>query len=180
MTSKYKSVKLTEILQFLDGKEENNKPFLFVNPTGTLETFFTYKALLIDIFKMKMNLQLKPEKKPEIQNELQTAFEGGMKIGNWLVFNLGRDSTFDLVGFLKQFPFYDKDMFQPDKIKDKKYCLNHKILREENDVDVFGNKGFFEIKESFKFCFLCLIKENEIDDFFKTNSELNFDVIIAQ
>ena len=59
MTSKYKSVKLTEILQFLDGKEENNKPFLFVNLTGKLETFLTYKSLLIDIFKMKMNLQLK-------------------------------------------------------------------------------------------------------------------------
>ena len=103
-----------------------------------------------------------------------------MRIGNWLVFNLGRDSKFNLVDFLKQFSFYDKDMFQPDKIKDKKYCLNHKILREENDVDVFGNKGFFEINESFKFCFLALIKENEIDDFLKTNSELNFDVIIAQ
>ena len=59
MTSKDKSIKLTEILQFLDGKEENNKPFLFVNLTGKLETFFTYKSLLIDIFKMKMNLQLK-------------------------------------------------------------------------------------------------------------------------
>ena len=45
-------------------------------------------------------------------------------------------------------------MFQPDKIKDKKYCLNHKILREENDIDVFRNQGFFEIKESFKiYCF---------------------------
>ena len=43
-----------------------------------------------------------------------------MKIGNWLVFNLGRDCKFDLVNFIKQFPFYDKDMFQPDKIKDKK------------------------------------------------------------
>ena len=59
MTSKYKSVKLTEILQFLDGKEENNKPFLFVNPTWILETFFRYEVLLIDIFQMKINLQLK-------------------------------------------------------------------------------------------------------------------------
>ena len=42
-----------------------------------------------------------------------------MRIGNWLVFNLGRDSKFNLINFLKQFPFYDKDMLQLDKIKDK-------------------------------------------------------------
>ena len=59
-----------------------------------------------------------------------------------------------------------KICFNLIKLKIKNYCLNHKILREENDVDVFGNKGFFEIKESFKFCFFSLIKENEIDDFF--------------
>ena len=66
-----------------------------------------------------------------------------IKIGNWLVFNLGRDSKFNLINFLKQFSFYDKDMC--NKIKDKQYCLNH-ILREENDVNIFENKGFFEIK----------------------------------
>ena len=32
-----------------------------------------------------------------------------------------------------------------NKIKDKQYCLNH-ILREENDVNIFENKRFFEIK----------------------------------
>ena len=103
-----------------------------------------------------------------------------MIIGNWLVFNFGRDFKFDLVSFLKQFSFYDKDMYLPDKIKDKKYCLSHQILREENDVDIFGNKGFFEIKETFKFCFLSLCKENEIDDLLKINKDFNFDVIIAQ
>ena len=44
MSTKYKSIKLTEVLQILDGTEENNKPILFINPTSTLETFFTYKA----------------------------------------------------------------------------------------------------------------------------------------
>ena len=103
-----------------------------------------------------------------------------MIIGNWLVFNFGRDFKFDLVSFLKQFSFYDKDMFQSDKIKDKKYCLSNKLLREEIEVDIFGNKGFYEIKKTFQFCFLTLCKENEIADLLKTNSELNFEIIVAQ
>ena len=49
MNSKYKSVKLTEVLQFLDGKEENNKPFLFINPSRNLDTFFTYKGNMKEI-----------------------------------------------------------------------------------------------------------------------------------
>ena len=49
MNSKYKSVKLTEVLKFLDGKEENNKPFLFINPSGNLDTFFTYKGNMKEI-----------------------------------------------------------------------------------------------------------------------------------
>ena len=81
-----------------------------------------------------------------------------------VIFNLGRDSKFNLINFLEQFSFYDKDIFQCNKIKDKKYCFNYKILREENDVDIY--EIFFEIKESFKFCFECMIKEKEIDIFF--------------
>ena len=54
MNSKYKSVHLTEVLQFLEGKEENNKPFLFVNQSGNLETFFTYKGNMKDIYKMNL------------------------------------------------------------------------------------------------------------------------------
>ena len=50
-----------------------------------------------------------------------------MIIGNWLVFNFGRDFKFDLVSFLKQFSFYDKDMFQSDKIKLRNivYLINY-------------------------------------------------------
>ena len=180
MSTKYKSIKLTEVLQILDGTEENNKPILFINPTSTLETFFTYKANMSDIFKLKINLELHPEKKQDISNEIQNSLEAGMKAGYWVVFNLGKDPNFNLVEFLKNFNFYDKNMFKPNNIKDKKYCLEHKILREENDVDYFGNKGYFDIKNTFKFVFLSTCKENEIETLLKTNNEIEFDVVIAK
>ena len=180
MSTKYKSVQLTEVLQFLEGEENNTKPFLFVNPTTTLETFFTYKANMKELHKMKLLLEMHPGKKNEIESELRGCLESGMKIGSWVVFNLGSSPTFNLTSFLKQFPFYHKDMFQPVSIHNKDFCLQHNILREESNVDFYGNHGYFEIKETFKFCFLSTCKESEIDKLISSNPELEFDVIIAQ
>lgn len=179
MNSKYKSVHLTEVLQFLEGKEENNKPFLFVNQSGNLETFFTYKGNMKDIYKMKMMLDVHPEKKEEIEKEILACLGSGMKIGSWVVFNLGQNSKFDVVSFLKQFSFYDKDMFKPETIHDKDFCLSHNIIKKEDNVDVFGNHGYFLIQETFKFSFLSTCKPDEVDTLIKTNSELEFDVIIV-
>ena len=179
MNSKYKLVKLTEVLQFLDGKEENNKPFLFINPSGNLDTFFTYKGNMKEIYKMKMKMEVHPETKEEIGKELHGCLESGMKIGSWVVFHLGNEPKFDLVSFLKQFPFYHKDMFKPETIHDKDFCLSHNIIREENNVDFFGNHGFFTIVDTFKFCFLSTCKPEQVDELLKTNSELEFDVIIV-
>ena len=43
------------------------------------------------------------------------------------------------------------------------------MLRKENDVDFFGNKGYLVIKDKFKLCLLSAYKIEEIDAFFKTN-----------
>ena len=49
----------------------------------------------------------------------------------------------------------------------------------EDNVDVFGNHGYFLIQETFKFSFLSTCKPDEVDTLLKKNSELEFDVIIV-
>ena len=179
MDSKYKKIQLSEILNILNGKEEENKPYLFINPSSSLDTFFSIKARLIDIYKLKQKLDEKPDLKNEIQKEIQSSMAAGMRNGDWLVYHLGKDPKFDLVTFLKQFQFYDKDMSKPENIKKKDFVLDHKIVIKENLVDIFGNRGIFDVRETFKFCFMSACKINEIDQLLKVNNEFEFDVYIV-
>ncbi len=179
MDSKYKKIQLSEILNILNVKEEENKPYLFINPSSSLDTFFSIKARLIDIYKLKQKLDEKPDLKNEIQKEIQSSMAAGMRNGDWLVYHLGKDPKFDLVTFLKQFQFYDKDMSKPENIKKKDFVLDHKIVIKENLVDIFGNRGIFDVRETFKFCFMSTCKINEIDQLLKVNNEFEFDVSIV-
>ena len=86
----------------------------------------------------------------------------------------------DILEYLKRIDFSDKEMFKPSKIHDKKYCLSQGLLRKENDVDFFGNRGYFEIKDKFKLCFLSACKIEEIDSFIKSNKNIEFNVLIVE
>ena len=179
MDSKYKKIQLSEILNILNGKEEENKPYLFINPSSSLDTFFNIKARLIDIYKLKHKLDENPDLKNEIQKEIQSSMAAGMRNGDWLVYHLGKDPKFDLVSFLKQFQFYNKDMSKPENIKKKDFVLDNKIVIKENLVDIFGNRGIFDVRETFKFCFMSTCKVNEIEQLLKINNEFEFDVYIV-
>ena len=179
MNSKYKKISLSEILTILNGKEEENKPFLFINPSSTLDTFFSIKARLIDIYKLKKKLDEDATLKNEIQKEIQEQMASGMRNGDWLVYHLGKDPKFDLVTFLKQFQFYDKDISKPENIKKKDFVLGHKIVIKENLVDIFGNRGIFDVRETFKFCFMSTCNVNDIDCLLNVNKEFEFDVYIV-
>ena len=68
MDWKYKKIQLSEILNILNGKQEENKPYLFINPSSYIDTFFNIKARLIDIYKLKQKLDENPDLKNEKNN----------------------------------------------------------------------------------------------------------------
>ena len=65
------------------------------------------------------------------------------------------------------------------KILKKLFCFSHKIVIKENLVDIFGNRGIFDVRETFKFCFMSTCKVNEIEQLLKINNEFEFDVYIV-
>ena len=176
----FPKVKLTEVLQFLENPEPVDKPFLFFNPSEDLYTFFKYKGNKIDILKDRIKLDLNPEQKDQIIDHFLNNIEAAMALGGWAVLNTETSASFDVLEYLKRLNFCDKEMFKPSKIHDKKYCLSKGLLRKENDVDFFGNKGYFEIKDKFKLCFLSACKIEEIDAFLKINENIEFNVIIVE
>ena len=176
----FPTVRLTEVLQYLDNKEPVDKPFLFINTSEDLYTFFKYKGNKVDILKDKIKFDLYPEQKDKLKESLLNNLEAAMALGGWAVLNTETSASFDILDYLKQLDFCDKEMFKPSKIHDKKYCLSQGLLRKEHDVDFFGNKGYFEIKDKFKLCFLSACKIEEIDAFLKTNDKIEFNVIIVE
>lgn len=175
-----KTIALGDVLKILDQPETSDKTLFFVNPSETLNTFFTYKGDLLDIDKLKIELDLHPDHKDSIADKFLTMLENNMKREGWFVLNVGKGSTFPLVDFFKKFKFYDKDMLTPSKIHDKKYALQHGLIRPENDVDNFGNKGIMDIKKRFRLCVLGGFKAEELKNFLDTNKEFNFECYDAQ
>ena len=178
--SSFPTIKLTEVLQYLENPEPVDKPFLFVNPSEDLYTFFKYKGNKVDILKDKIKLDLYPEQKEKVIENFLNNLEAGMALGGWVVLNTETSASFDILDHIKNLNFDDKEMLKPSKIHDKKYCLSKGLLRKENDVDFFGNKGYFEIKDKFKLCFLSACKIEEVDAFLKTNENIEFNVIIVE
>ena len=174
------TIKLPDVLRHLKSQEPDDKPYLFINPPATLETFFTYKGTEIDIVKEKVRLTLHPEQLKDIEKKILDGVEAGMKLGGWVVFNIGTSANFKISEFFKNFKFFKDGMFKPSLVHDKKFCLNCGLLRKENDVDTFGNKGLFEIKEEFKICFLSLAKKEDANLVIKENNDMQFNSIIVE
>ena len=176
----YPKIKLTEVLKYLENPEPEDKPFLFVNPSEDLYTFFKYKGNKVDILKDRIKLDLYPEQKDKLKENFLNNLEAGMALGGWVVLNTETSASFEIFEHFKRMDFCDKEMFKPSKIHDKKYCLNQGLLRKENDVDFFGNRGYFEIKDKFKLCFLSACKIEDIEAFIKTNENIDFNIIIVE
>ncbi len=177
----FRRIQLTEVLKYLESEEEDQeKPYLFINPSQDLYTFFKYKGNKIDLVKDRIKLDLYPDEKDKIIDNFLNNLESAMALGGWAVLNAEGSASFDILEHFRKFNFCDKDMFKPSKIHDKKYVLSQGLLRKENDVDFFGNKGYFEIKDKFKLCFLSACKIEAIEAFLKINNDIEFNVIIVE
>ena len=101
MVSSYPTIKLTEVLQYLENPEPVDKPFLFVNPSEDLYTFFKYKGNKVDILKDKIKLDLYPEQKEKVIENFLNNLEAGMALGGWVVLNTETSASFDILDHIK-------------------------------------------------------------------------------
>ena len=177
----FPKIQLTEVLKYLEKEEdEEDKPYLFINPSQDLYTFFKYKGNKIDLVKDRIKLDLYPGEKDKILENFLNNLEAAMALGGWAVLNVEGSASFDILEHFQKFNFNNKDMFKPSKIHDKKFVLSQGLLRKENDVDFFGNRGYFEIKNKFKLCFLSHCNLDDINALINTNKDIEFNTIIVE
>ena len=177
----FPKIQLTDVLKYLENEEDDpEKPYFFINPSQDLYTFFKYKGNKIDLVKDRLKLDLYPEETEKLKENFLNNLEASMALGGWAVINTEGSASFDILEHFRKFGFNDKEMFKPCKLHDKKYVLSRGLLRKENDVDFFGNKGYFEIKDKFKLCFLSHCNIEDINALINCNKDIQFQIIIVE
>jgi len=172
-------IKLNDVLKFLEG-ERTDKPYLFVNPSGDLETFFTYKGTLVELQKMKLKQIMGKCVKEDDEESIRKTLYFGLGRGGWIVFNMGSGSDFKVNEFCGQFSFYNKTMFEQNRLFDKNYLISCNILKPEEDKDAFGNLGYWKVHDGARVFFLTTCPEEKLDDLLKTNEGLNFTIVVVK
>ena len=174
-----KRLSLIEVLSVLENNVINSKPTIFVTSDDKLETFFKYKGNLIDLFELKVNLAMQKLDQKEVENKITGSLVNGIQKGYWNVFHLGKNADLSVKNIFKQFSFYQDDFFYNDKILDKNFLKSSGILKDEEDVDFFGNKGYYTVHKDSKVIYLIEIGENTLEDFKKKNQDIKFEYVIV-
>ena len=126
--------------------EESLVPFFF-DETGNASVFFNYKGKVVECAKGAVQAAMDPDKVPDIVEGWRKLFVAAMKIGTTCVLNIDKTAPDFMTKFNgEMFPV--PKIFQKEEITKKEVYLT--MVKEEENVDTFGNKGWFEQKENFK------------------------------
>jgi len=74
------TIGLTQVLPYLNKQQESNIT-LFINNKGDLETFLNYKGHIIDIYKLKIKIDLGKNSVEEIGEEIRSQIIIGLHKG---------------------------------------------------------------------------------------------------
>ena len=158
-----KTIDLTATLKVLENFN-STKSLLFINPEGSLQTFFTYKGTLIEINKMNLKKSIGRATDKENEETIRANLWNGIQKGYWLVFDMDKNCELNLNKFFSAYSFYNKDtFFNHNNFQSKKFLLDSGILKTEEDKDFFGNDGMYRVHDTFKICYLCCCKQEEIE-----------------
>ena len=141
-----KTISLTELETATDSAWENNKVPFFFDTQGNASVFFKYKAQLLELHELQVAITAGERTLEDVKEKIRSSLMYAMKSGDTLVFFM--DKLMGKFGDYYDEKFLPKEIFNPSEIKNPD--IYKKILKEEEDVDAFGNKGGFEMRDTFK------------------------------
>ena len=141
-----KTIKLTELETATESAWADGKVPFFFDTQGSAEVFFRYKAIQVDLCRTQLALTLNQNTLENVKEDIRKKFISAMANGDTLVFFIDK-----LMGKFEDYydeTYLPREIFDPSKITDPD--IYKKVLREDEDKDVFGNKGYFTMKDGFK------------------------------
>ena len=172
------SISLTDCLSYFDKKPD--KPYFYVDTTGSLETFFTYKGTLLNLNNLHIRKTLKSISEDEYKEQIRLSIVKAAKYGEWLVFNLEKNTSFNLKEALKAANFDINELGDYSKSLTRDYYINNKYITKDEDKDNFGNAGFWGPNEKFRICCLVNCEEKEQSEVMKNNSSNDYSFLLVK
>ena len=134
-----KVIGLTDLEVAIDAAWSEHKVPFFFDTQGNAEIFFKYKAQLLELHRLQISLAAGEKTLDDVKEKIRSHLMYAMKSGNVLVIFIDK-----IMGKFEDYydeKFLPKEIFDPLEIV--KPEIYKKILKEEEDVDNFGNQGGF-------------------------------------
>lgn len=176
---KVTTITLTDALPFLN-KDQTDKLTLFINPSGQLETFFTYKGKLIELHKEKLKIELGKSTAEEVGEQLRSLLILSLHFGYIIVLHLGASENFSIDEFFSKFSWYKSDFFQNANFLNTAYLRKNNLIKDDEDVDFFGNKGGYQVKDTARIIVLTHTELTEVNTLLEKNKKLDFDCVYVK
>ena len=141
------TIALSKLLDTIDSICSNGKIPFFFDSTGNAETFLKYNSTIIEVAKLQIAIQLGSKTLEQVKEDMRVKFKNAMAAGWALVFYLDKVAGKFKTDYFDP-EYLPEEIFYPEKIKD--YDLYMKCVRDEENVDIFGTKGNFIMKDGFK------------------------------
>ena len=156
-SSKVQTIALTELKAKADLARSEGKYIIIFDTTGNAQVFFRYKAHMTEFAKKVIQVRMNACTVEDATEELRRHLVYSMKAGDLFVINSDKlEPDYDTEWNTSKFPSHK--VFDFAAWRDKS---NYKsVLTDDEDVDNFGNKGWYEMKDDFQMALL----SNESDD----------------
>ena len=158
-----KTIGLTDLERQVDETWTNGKIPYFFDNQGNASTFYNYKGTLVELNKLQLGVTLGQKTVDDVKETLRLKFKSAMANGDTLAIFTG-ETTGKFSDYFDE-SYFPKEIFEPENIV--KSEIYKKCVREDEDQDVFGNKGYFAMRDGFK---VAVITTKRPDD--EDNSEL--------
>ena len=132
---------------------ERNKIPLIIDKSGNFNTFLKYKGSMADYTEFSLLEKMGKKTKEAFIEEFRMLMVASMRNGHTMCLFFDK-SIFDVRSFFKDVPYFViPDILTPKQLQNKDF-YKKKVLLPEEDKDVQGNVGYFEIRDDFNFIFL--------------------------
>ncbi|KAM3140707.1 hypothetical protein pb186bvf_007305 [Paramecium bursaria] len=139
------AVQLPKILAVIEKDKSDNLVTMLVDYTGNAYTFFKYKGELIDLSELNIQEQIKGKAHEQSIEQARKTLVASLKLGGTVVFHMDITAV-NIPEFLKSDWFKEQIIFSYQEIHKEQY-YKKQLLKPEEDVDNFGNKGHFMSKQ---------------------------------
>ncbi|KAL4446163.1 hypothetical protein ABPG74_021702 [Tetrahymena malaccensis] len=161
-------IKLQQLFNKIEEYRDKNRSLLIIDKLEANDsfTFFKYKGYVADISEYLIKEQTNTQNREKSVESARKQVVFSLKAGGTLVFFV--DSMLvDLQNFFKESQFFSpSQLFVPEEVQKDTYYVQ-KLLKDEENVDGFGNKGGYYPKKEFAAVILSKTNDMEPDELIK-------------